>query len=97
MPQGEEPLILALSKPGVSLCLPEWAEVLPSQGRGVVDSWQIMFEPMIGNAFIYDVAAFMYVILSKAEKHVPCEELICTTEYLTLQTSCRIDRCSNKV
>jgi hypothetical protein len=26
----------------------------------------------------------MYVVLSKAEKHVPYEELIGTTEYLTL-------------
>jgi hypothetical protein len=33
---------------------------------------------------IYGVAAFMYVVLSKAEKHVPYDELIGTTEYLTL-------------
>jgi hypothetical protein len=32
----KELLILSLSKPGMSLYLPEWAEVLPSQGRGVV-------------------------------------------------------------
>jgi hypothetical protein len=37
MQQSEEPLILSLSKPGVSLYLPEWEEVLASQGRGVVD------------------------------------------------------------
>jgi hypothetical protein len=41
-------------------------------------------ELIIGNDVIYEVAAFMYVILSKAEKHVPYEELIGTTEYLTL-------------
>jgi hypothetical protein len=37
MPQSEELLMLSLSKPGVSLYLPDWAEVLPSQGRGVVE------------------------------------------------------------
>jgi hypothetical protein len=37
MPQSEEPLILSLSKPGVCLYLPEWAEVLPAQGRVVVE------------------------------------------------------------
>jgi len=90
MPQREELLILSLSKPGVCLYLPEWAEILHSQGREVVElskefgSWKTMFEPMIDNDVIYKVAAFMYVVLSKAEKHVPYEELICTTEYLTL-------------
>jgi hypothetical protein len=74
----------------MSLYLPEWAEVLPSQRRGVVKlskwsgSWKIIFELMIGNDVIYEVAAFMHVVLSKAEKHVPYEELIGTTEYLTL-------------
>jgi uncharacterized protein YpmS len=74
----------------MSLYLPEWAEVLPSQGRVVVKlskysvSWKIMFELMVGNDVIYEVAAFMYVVLSKAEKHMPYEELIGTTEYLTL-------------
>jgi hypothetical protein len=43
-----------------------------------------MFEPMICNYIIYGIAAFMYVVLSKAEKYVPCEELIGTTEYLML-------------
>jgi hypothetical protein len=66
MPQSEESLILSLPN--------EWAEVLPSQGQGVVElskqsgSWKIMFEPVIGNDVIYEVAAFMYVVLSKAEK-----------------------------
>jgi hypothetical protein len=90
MRQSEELLILSLSKPGVSLYLPEWEEVLASQGREVVElsklsgSWKIMFEPMIGNDVIYEVATFMYVILSKAEKHVPFEVLTGTMEYLTL-------------
>jgi hypothetical protein len=66
LPQSEELLILSLSN--------EWAEVLPSQGRGVVElskqsgSWKIMFKPVIGNDVIYEVAAFMCVVLSKAEK-----------------------------
>jgi hypothetical protein len=40
-----------------------------------------MFEPMADNDVMYEVAAFMYVVLSTVEKHV---ELIGTTEYLTL-------------
>jgi hypothetical protein len=36
-----------------------------------------MFEPMIGNDVIYEVASFMYVVLSKAEKHVPYEICNC--------------------
>jgi hypothetical protein len=47
---------------------------------------------MTGNDVIYEVGALMYVVLSKAEKHVPYEELSATTEYLTLQTRCRTDR-----
>jgi hypothetical protein len=43
IPQSEEPLILSLSKPGMSLYLPEWAEVLPSQGRGVVKLSKVWF------------------------------------------------------
>jgi hypothetical protein len=35
-----------------------------------------MFKPMIGNDVIYEAAAFMYVVLSKAEKHMPYEELL---------------------
>jgi hypothetical protein len=82
MPQREEPLILSLSKPGVCLYLPEWAEVVELSKE--FGSWKTMFEPMIDNDVVYKVAAFMYVVLSKAEAHVPYEELICTTEYLTL-------------
>jgi hypothetical protein len=42
----------------------------------------MMFKPVIGTDVTYEVGALMYVILSKAEKHVPYEELIGTTEYL---------------
>jgi hypothetical protein len=46
-------------------------------------SWKIMLELMIGNN-ICEVAAFMYVILSKAENQVPYVELIGIMEHLTL-------------
>jgi hypothetical protein len=36
MPQSEEPPMLSLSKPGVSVYVPEWAEVLPSQNSLVL-------------------------------------------------------------
>jgi hypothetical protein len=39
---------------------------------------------MIGNDIIYEAGAHMYVILRKAEKLMPYEELIGTTENLTL-------------
>jgi hypothetical protein len=43
-----------------------------------------MFEPMTGNVVISEVDAVMYVILSKAEKHVPYGELVGTTKCIML-------------
>ena len=40
--------------------------------------------------------AKVYVLLSGAERHVRCEELIGTAAYLTLYTRCRINRCRYK-
>jgi hypothetical protein len=39
---------------------------------------------MIGNVVVCYVNALMYVVLSKAEKHVPYGELVGTTECITL-------------
>jgi hypothetical protein len=39
---------------------------------------------MTANVVISEVGAFMYVVLSRAEKHVPYEELVGTTERVTL-------------
>jgi hypothetical protein len=39
---------------------------------------------MIGNVVIYQVGALLYAVLRKAEKQVPYEEFIRTTEYLML-------------
>jgi len=39
---------------------------------------------MIGNAVISYVDAFMYVVLSRVEKHVQCGKLVGTTECITL-------------
>jgi hypothetical protein len=44
------------------------------------NSWKIILEPMTGNVVISEVDAVMYVVLSKAEKHVPKGELVGTTE-----------------
>ena len=41
-------------------------------------SWKIIFEPVTGNVVISEVDAVMYVVLSKAEKHVPKGELVGT-------------------
>ena len=45
-------------------------------------SWKIIMEPMTGNALTY-------VILSKAEEHVPYRELVGTKEGVMLQPGCR--------
>jgi len=47
-------------------------------------SWKIILEPMIGNVVIFEVAALIYVVLSKAEKHVPYGEEAGTTECIML-------------
>jgi len=39
---------------------------------------------MIGNNVTSEVAALTYVVLSKAEQHIPYGELVGTTECLTL-------------
>jgi hypothetical protein len=44
---------------------------------------------MSGNVVITEVDAFMHVVLSMAEKHVPWGELVGTTERMTLYTRCR--------
>jgi hypothetical protein len=41
-----------------------------------------MLQPMTCNVFMSDVDARMYVVLSKAEKHVPYGELVGSTEYI---------------
>jgi hypothetical protein len=57
-----------------------------------------MFKLTIGNYVIDEAGDLMYAILGKAEKHVLYEELIGTSEHLTLQTRCRINLCHyNKV
>ena len=39
---------------------------------------------MTGNVVLSEVHALTYVVLSKAEKHVPYGKLVSTTEYITL-------------
>jgi hypothetical protein len=38
---------------------------------------------MTGNVVIAEADAAMYVVLSKAEGHVPYGELVCTTDCMT--------------
>jgi len=47
-------------------------------------SWNIILELMTGNVVIPEVDVLMYVVLSKAKKHVPYGELVGTREYITL-------------
>jgi hypothetical protein len=47
---------------------------------------------MTGSVVISEVDALMYVVLSKAEKHVPYGELVDTTECIALYTKCRTNR-----
>jgi hypothetical protein len=65
-------------------------EGLSSQRRG--QGWiltiayllQIVLDRIIGNVVISEVDAHMYVVLSKAEKHVPYGKLVSTTDCITL-------------
>jgi hypothetical protein len=53
---------------------------------------------MIFNVVISEADALMYVVLSKAGKHVPYGDLVGPTEGLTLYTKCRTNRgCYNGV
>jgi hypothetical protein len=45
--------------------------------------WKIIFEPLTGIVVISKADGLMYIVLSKAEKHVPCGQLVCTTECIT--------------
>jgi hypothetical protein len=43
-----------------------------------------MLEPRTGNVVMSKVDSFMYVVLSKAENHIPHWELVGTTECIML-------------
>ena len=43
-------------------------------------SWKTILELTTGNVVISEVDAVVYVVLSKAEKHVPYGKLVCTKE-----------------
>ena len=47
---------------------------------------------MISNVVICEVDALIYVVLSKAEQHVPYGKLVGTTECLMLKSRCRTNR-----
>ena len=47
-------------------------------------SWKIILETMIDNVVISKVDVLMYVILSKAEKHMPYGESVGTIECIML-------------
>lgn len=55
-------------------------------------SSKIIMEPMTGNVIISEVYALMYVVLSKAEEHMPYAELV-GTKGVMLQPGCRTIRC----
>jgi len=47
---------------------------------------------MFSNVVISEVDALMYVVLSKAEQHVPYGKLVGTTECLILKSMCHTNR-----
>ena len=47
-------------------------------------SWKIILEPLISYVVISEIDVLTYVVLSKAEKHVPYGELVGTTECIKL-------------
>jgi hypothetical protein len=66
--------------------LPLRVEGWHSQGRGdgCLSTSKITLELTTGNIVITEVDALMYVVISKAENHVPYGELAGTTECMTL-------------
>lgn len=50
----------------------------------VYTSWKIILKLMTGIVVISKADALTYVVLNKAEKHVPYVELVGTTECVTL-------------
>jgi hypothetical protein len=50
---------------------------------------KIILEMLTGNVVITEVEALTYVLLSKVENHVFCEELVGTIKHMTSQTRCR--------
>jgi hypothetical protein len=52
-------------------------------------SWKIILETVTGDVIMSEVVSRMQVVLSKAEEHVCCGELVGNREYITLQTRCR--------
>jgi hypothetical protein len=47
-------------------------------------SWTVILEHMIGNVVISEADALTYVVLNRAEEHVPYGELVCTKDSITL-------------
>ena len=52
-------------------------------------------EPLTGNIVTSEVDVFMYVVLTKAEKHVPYGKLVGTIECITLYN--RVQLYLNKI
>jgi len=52
-------------------------------------SWKFILETMTDDVVISEIVACMYVVLSKAEEHVPYGELVGTRGYIALYTRCR--------
>ena len=52
-------------------------------------SRKVILEPMNGNVVICVADVPMYVVVRKAEKHVPCGESVVLTDSMMLQPRCR--------
>jgi hypothetical protein len=51
-----------------------------------------MLDAMIGSVTMSEIDALMYVVLSKAEKHVPHGALVGITACMTLYPRCQTNR-----
>ena len=52
----------------------------------------IILETTTGHVIISEVDALVYVLLSKAEKHMPYGEFVCTRESMMLQMRCHTNQ-----
>ena len=79
------PLILSFSRPGIYVAT--WERRGTKRCRNSQHSLflsKIILERMTGSVVLSEVYARMYVVLSKAEKHLSNGDLVGTTECLTL-------------
>jgi hypothetical protein len=75
---------VVISRPGIYVATWKMQTACLLKERRWLNFCKIILEPVTSNGVISKVEAVLYVVLSKAKKHVPFGELVGTTECMTL-------------